>query len=598
MVGWRDVRAEAWELSRVAMVPARWALQFRQTFERKRRTDHIAANVWLRDMSARFQSYRVPLNANDDDIRQLARKCAHDAIDIPRMQPFASVGESRRLMSEYVRRWGIEPPQDLKPDAEGVLKGVEDRPAIARMTCKDWWCRKLRQIHARGLEGEAVRLGFVHRKAAIYCSDESFERRGQQKRRNAAALDGLIATNDEGQEYTLAELAALSVANPKIRRGELMLRLAGFEAMARAVGHVAEFVTLTCPSEYHARLAGDGAENPRYAGHTPREAQAYLCTLWKRARPALERRGVGMYGFRIAEPHHDGCPHWHMILFMPADRVGVFRECLRRYALAVCPDEPGAQQNRVKFLSIDPARGSACGYVAKYISKNIDGFAIEQDLFGNPSVVASARVEAWASTWGIRQFQSVGGPPVGVWRELRRVKEEEAERAGGVIESAWTAAQKTETHKADFAEYIRANGGVICKRKDRPLGLVKTREGERMNGDNPEPAPLTKYGEKAKAAIFGVIEIARGFVVRSRRFVWRIVSRKATGGAVSAPWSPVNNCTQGEGGNDGQVIENSIFDSGTDGRGAEKRIRAADSGRCSPVDRCTGGAFGGAFAGG
>jgi len=517
--GWVDTRARAWELSRTARLPARWAAQFQKRFQEKKCRDSYAANVWLRDLSERMSAYRVPLNATDDDLRRIAAEAAIGAIDTTRLQPFGTVSTvtgGRVAMSGYCERWGIEAP--------GLE--IEDRPAIARMTCPDWWLRKLRQVHARGLEGEAVRVGFVHRRADCYVSRESFERRQQQKRRVAAMLQSMVVENDDGQAYTLAELAAVSVANPAIRRGELMLRLAGFEHCARAAGDVAEFVTLTCPSAYHARLSADGAENPRYSGHTPKEAQQYLCKLWQRARAALHRRKLLPYGFRIAEPHHDGCPHWHMVLFMPAGRVEDFRAVMRRYALQVDGTEPGAQMQRVKFVAIDPAKGSAVGYVAKYISKNIDGMHVDEDLFGNPAVMAAARVEAWASTWGIRQFQQIGGPAVGVWRELRRVPADEVERVGGAVEAAWNAAQKTDTHKADFGEFIAINGGAVCKRADRPLQLAYTRPGERMNAANPAPANLTRYGDEPGRVVYGVRSGRR--VVQSRRWTWRVVRKAAS----------------------------------------------------------------------
>lgn len=53
---------------------------------------------------------------------------------------------------------------------------------------------------------------------------------------------------------------------------------------------------------------------------------------------------------------------------------------LREYALLEDSNEPGAQQYRFKVELIHPNKGSAVGYIAKYISKNIDGFGLDSNL--------------------------------------------------------------------------------------------------------------------------------------------------------------------------------------------------------------------------
>lgn len=51
----------------------------------------------------------------------------------------------------------------------------------------------------------------------------------------------------------------------------------------------------------------------------------------------------------------------------------VFRAVINHPAFQEDGNEAGARENRVKFVGINPAKGSATGYVAKYICKNIDG---------------------------------------------------------------------------------------------------------------------------------------------------------------------------------------------------------------------------------
>ncbi|MBL1887440.1 replication endonuclease, partial [Klebsiella pneumoniae] len=111
-----------------------------------------------------------------------------------------------------------------------------------------------------------------------------------------------------------------SVANPAIRRCELMTRIRGFENICNELGYVGEFYTLTAPSKYHATTKA-GYRNSKWNGASPSDTQSYLTGLWARIRAKLHREEIRIFGIRVAEPHHDGTPHWHMLMFMLPEDV-------------------------------------------------------------------------------------------------------------------------------------------------------------------------------------------------------------------------------------------------------------------------------------
>lgn len=119
---------------------------------------------------------------------------------------------------------------------------------------------------------------------------------------------------------------------------------------------------------------------------------------------------------------YDGTPHWHLLLFMPPEQLPAATAIFDQYALEEDGDERGAAENRFRTEIIDPEKGRATGYVAKYVSKCIDGYQVDEGSYGNDAVESAARIRAWASIWGIRQFQFIGSPSVTVYRELRRLK--------------------------------------------------------------------------------------------------------------------------------------------------------------------------------
>ncbi len=81
------------------------------------------------------------------------------------------------------------------------------------------------------------------------------------------------------------------------------------------------------------------------------------------------------------------------------DLVNAFRD----YFLAEDSDENGPQENRIEVLDMDPAKGTASGYIAKYISKSIDGEYIDVDHeTGQSGKSAAEGITGWARRHRIR----------------------------------------------------------------------------------------------------------------------------------------------------------------------------------------------------
>ena len=304
--------------------------------------------------------------------------------------------------------------------------------------------------------------------------------------------------------------------------------------LAELMGFVCIFFTLTSPSKYHRKRwlkgANDGKgraiDNPNFqkeidgVKNSPRVALNQQAGVKARTRSKLKRDGIDVFGFSVVEPHHDGCPHQHLAVFVRPEDADKVKQVFRHYALEEDGDELGAKTQpkgrkgesvdpystrRLDILNHDPKKGTVTAYMAKYISKGIAGFGIGEDFESGLDCDDSVlRVLAWKSLWGFRQFSFFGAPSVTLWRELRKVKEPFANETAEKIRLA--------CDDGDWGEFTQ-----LMQKHDIKLkkANVVDDQGEEIKN---------KYGEPLQRVVGIIVSDVSGIeIIRTRFKEWFLI---------------------------------------------------------------------------
>ncbi|MEF9257936.1 replication endonuclease, partial [Escherichia coli] len=468
-------------------------------------------------------------------------------------------------LAHMALKLGITPPcwpsLEIRPDRRTAPNPERVPGAVMRLSCATWWNSQLRHLRDIWREELLRAAGLVSRKTSVYISHEALLDWREKRQRTRDFLKAWDIENEEGERFSLEDIYWAGLSNPRNRRNEMMTCARGMEQVAEARGDVAFFVTVTAPSRFHS-VNDDGSLNPKYCGATVRDASDYLVyRFFAAVRRAIDKAGLGWYGVRTVEPHHDGTPHWHMLVFTSQENEARITEIMRNAAIREDRAELGDDISpRFKCEKIDPAKGTPTSYIATYIGKNLDASAFmgNDPKTGKPYVdkesgkTMAETVEnaiGWAGLHRIHQFQFFGIPPRQVWRELRSL-------AGQMARNP-TAPQRLDHDDIDailaaadvgcFATYITRQGGVLIPRNTY---LVRTAYETAEEANDYGEFPQRIYGVRAPL-------LGERYTICTHPDTWKLVRRKPENEdrtdegfdvecGFAAPWTRGNNCPHDE----------------------------------------------------
>lgn len=250
----------------------------------------------------------------------------------------------------------------------------------------------------------------------------------------------------------------------------------------------------------------------------------------------------------MTEPHKDATSHAHYFLFCSPDDKDFIIETLKSCAISEDKHELGSDISpRFDVKEADPKKGGATAYIAKYVSKNINGKHMPE----NEGEESAYRARAWASTHRIRQFQQFGGQPVSLWRNLRRAKPEQT-----MIDPKLEELRQA----ADSSKW-----SLFCQLADSAKVAYQTKQNQ--------------YGETTKKVI-GFSWLGR--LIETSSECYSLVKKKDVKRLQEArsvsPWSTENNCNS-------PLVEHLQRVTGWSVEGVQCLISPLVAGAKVPIDR-------------
>lgn len=263
---------------------------------------------------------------------------------------------------------------------------------------------------------------------------------------------------------TIKTLFEIAFEAPVRQSHELQIRILAQAKRMKKLGCIAFFVTVTPPSRMHsARLArwgknkGFSEPNPKFdPAITPGLAADWLQKSWQNFRALMNEHQTQFSYFGAQEPHKDGTPHRHYIIYIRIKDENILEHCLKTaFLYSDEPDEPGAREHRIK-IEKEHTNGGVQSYISKLLAYPLKTLNTEKEKKGeetNDQGDKPAAESLFNKAIGKRTFYT-SADFVGIWRWLRACDEASAERFPAEMKAAWHAAHGTGSETTKPEHYL------------------------------------------------------------------------------------------------------------------------------------------------
>lgn len=210
----------------------------------------------------------------------------------------------------------------------------------------------------------------------IICDAVLQSKQRQNHHAQKFAAEHELTAEINGEAFAIDFSEAASPAQK--RSAKLYVRAVGLEKFCTKLGLKGFFVTLTLPGHFH---PNPSAGKNTWNGSTPEQGHDELHRLWRLVQREVNRKFGKLMGIRVEEPQEDGCPHWHLLVYIKPEHEAQLRKIIERYF---------GNGIAAQVEAIDPAKGRDALYIMKYILPVLNAS-------GN---TVAAQHQAFRAAWG------------------------------------------------------------------------------------------------------------------------------------------------------------------------------------------------------